>query len=185
MSTFTISEAERAEAPDLNLDSGEEVLLSPGSSRFKSQYRQAHPRSAHELRDIVGVPVRAQNKGDRRSPLLRRSEVVPASDLSADDANVRSRAWAIADTSLFEFISSDNPRSLVQLEPLIAEYLLLIDAVVNVVVLADIEVADGGVLNVADETHVLAANRIILHGSARIACSGQTKLQVRSVEGVA
>jgi hypothetical protein len=97
--------------------------------------------------------------------------------------DVRFRAHAATDRALRDYVTRADPAGLKQMEPAIAQFLELNEISLHVVALADIEVADGATLTIPSDTHLVQANRIILHGSARLECDGFTKFDVASIEG--
>jgi hypothetical protein len=173
------------ETPSLRVEKGEKVTLAFESQRFKGSFRKVRPRSANEVRQLVGL-------SDGMAQTLRergvcRHEASPAAIVSADeldssDKSVRGRALAITEKALYDYLYAVSAAPLAQMESAIGRYLEIADVVLNVAVLQDIEVADGATLTIPANTHVVEANKIILHGSAQIDCVALTKFRVKSIE---
>jgi hypothetical protein len=175
-----------ADNQSLRVEARESVVLSPGSQRFKENYRKVRPRTALEVRSIIGL-------SDEMAKTLRErgaccqpmdtSAIVRAEELDSPEDAVRARALEITDKALYSYVCSANPAFMVQMEPAIGRYLDIINLVLNIVTLQDIEVADGATLVISSDTHRLDANKIIIHGTGRIDCSGITRFNVASIEG--
>jgi len=176
-----------AGAQSISVEPGEHVVLSPESKRFKENYRQVRPRTADEVREIIGLSAETakalREQGQCCQSSEYSSEIIRAEELNSPDGAVRERAWNIAQTALMRYIYSTNPKSLSQMEPLIAQYLLITEAVLNIAFLADIEVGSGATLTVSTDTHLVRANKIIIHNTGEILCSGFTKFTATSLEG--
>jgi hypothetical protein len=170
----------------LRVETGECVVLSPEAERFKAHFRRIRPRSAKEVRDAIGVSddmaesLRAD--GGSSDPVVH-SAVPAADELRSDDLEVRSRAHAATDRALRDYVARADPAGLKPMEPAIAQFLDVNEVVLHTVALADIEVADGATLRIPSDTHLVQANRIVLHGTARLECDGFTKFDVDSIEG--
>ena len=95
------------------------------------------------------------------------------------------RAFEDVGRGLASFLTTTSPQLLAPLEPAIERYLSLTKFEVNIVALHDIVVADGATLTISDDTHLVEANNIVIHGSGQINCSGFTKMNVNSIEGTA
>lgn len=174
-------------AQSIRVEMGECVVLSPESQRFKENYRQVHPRTADEVREIIGLSTETakalREQGVCCQPSENFSAIIPAEELDSPDGAVRERAWNIAQTALTRYIYSANPQSLSQMEPLIARYLDITKAVLNIAVLPDVEVGSGATLTVSTDTHLVRANKIVIHDTGEILCSGFTKFTATSLEG--
>ena len=171
----------------VRVEKGECVVLSPGSDRFKDSYRQVRPRTAKELREVIGLSQEmSQTLRDQDmccQQLVDRSAIVSIEELDSPDDAIRARALDTTDKALHTYVLSTNPAVMGQMEPAFERYLGISDVVLNVLALQDIHVADGSTLTVSDDTHLIEANRIVMHGSGRIDCNGFTKFNVASIEG--
>jgi hypothetical protein len=171
----------------IRVESGERVILSPESQRFRENYRQVQPRTAKEVRRIIGLSAEMaktlHERGGCCQPSMSLSAIVPAEELDSPNDSIRARALDITDKALYSYVCSANPAGMVQMEPAIERYLEIINLVLNIVTLQDIEVADGAILTISSDTHLVEANKIIIHNAGRIDCSGFTKLNVISIEG--
>jgi len=172
----------------MRVESGECVLLSPESHRFKKNYRQVQPRTAKEVRKIIGLSDEMANALNERGACCQHSvdssAIVPVEELDSSDDAVRARALDITGKALHSYVFTVNPAAMIQMEPAIGRYLEIINLVINIVTLPNVEVADGGALTIPSETHVVEANKIVLHGTGRIDCKGFTKFNVVSIEGI-
>ena len=106
-------------------------------------------------------------------------------ELESEDEQQRGRAFEDVGRGLASFLTTTSPQLLAPLEPAIERYLSLTKFEVNIVALHDIVVADGATLTISDDTHLVEANNIVIHGSGQINCSGFTKMNVNSIEGTA
>jgi hypothetical protein len=176
-----------SDAPALRVLSGETVLLSPESDRFKEFYRSTQPRSAQQLRKMIGLSdagaEAARAAGVCCQPGDQPDAFPPPEDLSSDDEVVRGRAFDVVGRALQTYVRTPTPQQLVPMEASIERFFELTGFIVNLVALQDIYVADGAVLTVSENTHVLEANKVVIEGTGRIDCSGYMKLNVYSIEG--
>lgn len=169
------------------IESDESLVLSPESERFKENFRQVKPRTAIEVRKIIGLSEEMAKTLHQRGVCCQQSmnssAIVPAEELDSPHDAVRARALDITDKALYSYVCSVNPALMVHMEPAIGRYLEIINLVLNIVTVYNIEVADGGILIVPSDTHLVEANNIIIHGKGRIDCSGFTKFDVTSIKG--
>jgi hypothetical protein len=176
-----------ADAQSIRVEPGERVVLSPESQRFKENYRQVRPRTAKEVRNIIGfseeMAKTLHEQGVCCQQFMNYSAIVRAEELDSLHDAVRARALAITDMALYNYVCSVSPAIMVQMEPAIGRYLELFNIVLYIVTLQDIEVADGATLTISSNTHLVEANKVIIHGTGRIDCSGFTKFNVTSIEG--
>ena len=70
------------------------------------------------------------------------------------------------------------------MKPTFERFLDISKAVLYIAILQDIEVANGATLTISKNTHVVEANKVIIHGTGRIVCNGSTKFKIASLEGV-
>jgi hypothetical protein len=187
MSSNKNDSAATADAQSIRVEPGERVILSPESQRFKESYRQVRPRTADEVREIIGLSAETakalREQGVCCQPSANFSATVPAEELDSPDDAVRARAWDITYKALNNYVYSANPASLAQMKPAIERFLEISDAVLNIVVLNDIVVADGGTVEILKATDLVTANKIIIHKTGKIVCRGSTKFTVTSFEG--
>jgi hypothetical protein len=173
-------------ARSLRVERGERVLLAPTSERFKDRYRQLHPRTAADIRAVIGISADTakalRDQGACCEP-SDESTTVSADDFDSSDGAVRERVWRVAHAALTRYTYSAYPESLRHAEPLIARYLAVTEAVLNIITLPDIEIDEGGTLMVPADTHLVTANKVFIHKTGRIVCSGFTKFQSTSLEG--
>jgi hypothetical protein len=176
-----------SEPPSISLEPGECVTLSPESSRFKGVYQQITPRSADEVRELLGLTgAAAEAVAKSRTCCLPGSGLVAtpaAEDLEAKDAETRVNARRRTYDAFYAYVYGSDTSSLVQLKPAFDRYLGVFKAIINVVLLLDIEVADGATLTISPSTHVLRARNIIIHNTGRIVCQGSTTFKIVSLKG--
>jgi hypothetical protein len=171
--------------PSVRLESGECLTLSPNSERYRAAYQQVQPRRAEDVRATLGLSADATKAlqasgmccqpGPAMSPLPE--------DLTHDDADTRGAARRATYTGLQAYVRSAAPNAYANLVPAFNRYLDLTKAVINIITLSDIEVADGATLTISASTHVVNARKVIIHGTGRIACKGSTTFKIVSLEG--
>jgi hypothetical protein len=170
----------------ISLAPGERLVLSPRTRGFREAYSQVRPRTADELRELVGLSAEEtaafQAKGGWRDPPF--DETVHPEELRSPDDTTRQRAWTLTAQALRQYIHSVQPAALDHMALAIAEFLQLNDATLNVAALQDIEVGDGATLSISDTTHLVTAGKITIHSTGRIVCSGALKMTATSFEGL-
>lgn len=176
------------DAPSLRLEADECMTLSPTSERFKSAYRQVQLRQAEEVRAALGLSeaaAKALQEGGMCCPGGAAPSFLPRpEDLDADDADTRTAARNATRTALAAYVESATPAAFANLTPAFNRYLELSKALINVVTLADIEVANGATLTISANTRVVYANKVTIHGTGRIVCHGPTTFKIAALEGV-
>ncbi len=176
-------------APSIRAEPGETVVLSPESDRFREHYRRVQPRSAKEARELIGLSDEMTHSlreaGACCEPSNQQASFPAPHELESDDKETRGRAFDDVGRGFASFLTTTTPQLLAPLEPAIERYLNLTKLELNVVALRDIVVADGATLTISDDTHLVEANNIVIHGSGQIKCSGFTKMNVNSIEGSA
>jgi hypothetical protein len=172
----------------LRVEPGERVVLSPASLRFKDRFRQERPTSAEAVRALIGVTDEMANAVRARNLHLQdpvdTSAIVAPEELESDDAVVRNRAMRTTQRAFHGFVRTAEPDAWGPMEAAIGAYLAQADLLLQVAMLQDIEVLDGGVLTVPAETHLVQANNVTVHGTGRIDCTGYTKFEVASFVGL-
>jgi hypothetical protein len=169
----------------LTLEENESITLSPDSARFKDVYQQVHPRSASDVRDMLGLQGRALEavqKAGRRVFSLP-SKTIDETDLESADLKTRAVALASTHEAFHAFVHGSNFEAFAQLAPTFDRYLATTKAVINIAILFDIEVANGATLTISASTHLVRARKIIIHQTGRIVVRGSTTFKVVSVEG--
>jgi hypothetical protein len=181
---------------DLQVESGESVLLSPTSARFQAAYQQIRPQTIDQVRLVLGFSENAvkalQAAGTATAPAMATagttlrtlSAVIPASDLVATDATTRLQARDLAYQAAGAYITSPNPAHFSQMVPVLNQYLIDAKAILNIISLLNIDVADGATLTISKNTHALYANNIVIHGSGKIVCQGRITFKVSTVQGL-
>ena len=177
---------------NLILESGETVLLSPDSARFKAFYKQIFPRTIDEVRKALGFSEEtAKALQPRLQPLLavRRvptltSTTIQVEELQSSDSQTRFRARALAYEAARQYVVSPDTSHLAQLVPAINQFIIDTKAFINIIILFDIEVANGATLTISANTHALNANNVTIHGTGRIVCQGRLTFKINSLRGV-
>ena len=171
--------------PSLRLESGECVTLSPTSDRFRLAYQQIQPRRAQDVRAALGFSETAIKALQAQGMCCPPSPAVSPrpEDLTDEDAETRNAARRAAYTALQAYVHDTAPSASANLLPALDRYLDITKAIINIVALSDIEVADGATLTITANTHVVNARKVIIHGSGRIVCKGSTKFKITSLEG--
>lgn len=170
----------------LRVERGERIVLSPDSPRFRENYHQIRPRTAAEVREVVGLSTEAGKAlleyGERRQRHASSSATVAVEDLESKDDVVRARALHNTGNALKDYVYAKDTGYLSGMEPAFVKYLENWQMVLKVAVLPDIEIADGGTM-VVEDTHVVRANDIVIHGNGKIMCFGPTKFEANSIVG--
>ncbi len=171
----------------LRLEENECVTLSPESPRFRESYQQVRPRTIEEVRNILGLTGDAakalQEKGCCR-PSAVSSALISADDLTAQDDPTRIRARSLAYAASREYVRAPNPTYLSQWQAVLNRFLEISNSVINVVVLLDIDVANGATLTISPNTHAIYANNVRIHGNGRIVCQRDITFKINSLEGI-
>jgi hypothetical protein len=173
---------------DLRVGSNERVVLSPGSEQFREYYQQVRPRTAREVRDILGLSDETA-KAPREQRTFRKRPAEPLAAVSVEalySEDQRVRARALHDTSnALEHYVFDMKREVLDpdMEVAIERYLEISDVVLSIVHLPDIvEVGAGGTLEIYN-THLVQGKQILIHGDGKIICAGVLKVDVDSIIG--
>lgn len=176
------------ETKSLNVGEGECLVLSPESPRFKDLYTQVRPRTADEVKALLGLSPEtekaAREQGVCCAHAAAPAATVPAEDLDHQDAAVRTQARTLTYQAFNAYVHGTNSGTLAQMKPAFSRFLDITKAVINVARLQDIEVADGATLTISKNTHLVQANKVIIHRTGRIVCHGSTKFKIASLEGV-
>ncbi len=173
--------------PNLYVDSGETVRLSPDAQRFSAVYKRLYPSSIDEVRTLIGLSesstqaLKAQTCCD---PSATFTGLASPDDLTSTDTAVSRRAKEIAIQAASQYVTGANPGALAQWKPLIDRYLEIGKAAINYALLGDIEIANGGTLLVSANTRALYANNIKIHGTGRIVCQGNITINCTTLQGL-
>jgi hypothetical protein len=176
-----------SEPPSISLEAGECVTLSPESSRFAGVYQQITPRSADEVRELLGLSGAAVEAVGRSRiccwPERGLAATPAAEDLEAEDAETRVNARRRTYEAFQAYVYGSDTSSLVQLKPVLDHYLAVSKSKINIARLMDIEVADRATLTISASTQVVRARNVIIHGTGRIVCQGSTTFKIVSLKG--
>src|SRR5713101_2455087 len=147
--------------PDLRLEEGECVTLSPDSPRFRAVYQQIRPQSIDEVRKIMGLSEEAAQAVAEQTccrPSTATAALVPAADVTSEDDQVRFRARQVAYDVSREYLSSANPSYLAPWQASLDAFIVATKAVLHLAFLGDIDVTNGATLTISSTTQVLYAN---------------------------
>lgn len=176
------------EAQSLKLDADECATLSPESGRFRSVYQQVQPRSAKEVRELLGLSPEATSAVHAAGICCHGGEVPAASaapeELDSKDPMIRAAARQSTYAAFNAYVRGPNPEVYAYLVPTFNRYLDINKAVINIAWLTDIEVLDGATLTISASTQLVRANKIIIHRTGRIVCRGSTTFKIVSLEGI-
>jgi hypothetical protein len=176
------------EAISLSLEADERVTLAPDSPRFKGVYQQVQPRSADQVRELLGfsdtVAEGLAKSRARFGPERLPAATAAAENLDAKDMATRAQARGVTHEAFRAFVRGSNVDALAHMKPAFDRYLEINKAVINLCILNDIEVADGATLTISASTHVVRARKIIIHPTGRIVCNGSTTFKIVSLEGL-
>jgi hypothetical protein len=178
-----------SEGQSISLEPGECVTLAPESPRLKGVYRQVHPRSADEVRELLSLSGAAAEAIQKArvmccGPHMAPAATAAAEDLDDKDDERRAIARGLTYQAFRAYVHGDNPAAFTHLKPAFDRYLELNKAIINIAILQDIEVADGATLTISASTHVVNARKVIIHRTGRIVCRGSTTFKIVSLEGV-
>jgi hypothetical protein len=176
------------EALSITLEADERATLAPDSARFKGVYQQLQPRSADQVRELLGfsdTAAEALTRSQARfSPLRLPSAIAAPENLESKDLATRAQARSVTHEAFRAFVHGGNVDALIHMKPAFDRYLELNKAVINIATLLDIEVANGATLTISASTHVVKARKIIIHPTGRIVCNGSTTFKIVSLEGL-
>ena len=174
-------------AQDLTLEEGESFTLSPDSHRMKGVYTRENPRSAVEVRKILGLSAESakavHEAGGCCSGPHPPAASAAADDLESEDPETRAMARRVTYQAFNAFVYGSSPSRVAHLEPAFDRYLAVNQAVLNIAHLNDIEVFDGATLTISAATHAVYANKVIIHRTGRIVCIGAMTWRIASLEG--
>ncbi len=175
------------ETNNLTVGEGECLVLGPESPRFKQYFTQVRPRTADEVKSVMGLSPESEkairDQGACCGETQRLAATVPADALDSKDEDVRAAARATTYQALGTYVSGTNSAALAHMKPTFEKFLDTTKATLNVARLQDIEVAEGATLTISKNTHVVNANKVIIHRNGRIVCHGSTNFKIASLEG--
>lgn len=208
--SFNLAEVAKGDKPqDLTLNKDETATLSYKSKEFKKFYREIKPKSADDVKDLLGVPEfvgkfsisekKAGKKVDEkdlkgtvrlRAPMPAGVDIAKLSSKLLSPKQLSSHVgeeeteemMSMAHMAMQAYVYGDWTK-VMHWKPALDEYLRLRDAVIVIPVLNNIIVNDGATLHIAPDTHAVYANKIQMYGSGRIVCDGPTTFDCDSFEG--
>ena len=167
--------------------SGETLLVSPDSQRFKPFYKQLRPRSIDEVHAVLGLTEKAAKAVKNRSCCEKTSgqaALVAPEDLVSEDNTARFRARKLAYQVAQQYINSADPSRFSEWKGVLDQFLEVTKASLQLVELLDIEVENGGTLLISANTHALYAKNVRIHGTGRIVCQGNISCRFNSLQGL-
>ena len=171
---------------NLQVEAGETVMLTPDSSRFRYLYRQVRPRSIDEVRTHLGLSKEATKIAKQRQCCQSAelpSVLVTPEDLESEDSATRFRARTAAYQVASAYVRSPEPANLSHWTSVLNRFLEMTKAIIHVVELYDIDVANGGTLIISANTQAVYAHDVRIHGSGRVICQGSVTFHINSLEG--
>ena len=175
-----------ADAPNLVVDAGATTILAQDSEAAGGAYRKIQPQSIDEVRAVLGPgdhPHRSRDCCSTEMPAELGARHVSLADLESDDAEVREDARRLAYLAGRAYVRGLVTSETARWRPVIDRYLELTKAVINIAVLGDIDVYNGGTLVVSSATQAVLARHIRLHGTGQVVCKGPTTIIASSLEG--
>lgn len=171
---------------DLRLEEDESVTASPGSARFAKYYRQYRPQSIDEVRELIGITAEIphQHADCCHTPAVLASRLVTPGELEAKDDATRHVARELAHAAGRAYVRGVSTVGLEQWKPVLDKYVVLGGAIINILELGDIDIANGATLTLSVSTQGLYANHITMHGSGRIVCHADVAIRATSLKGV-
>jgi hypothetical protein len=182
----TPSAGATADGPDLSVESGETVRLSPKSKRFTAAYKRVYPTDIDEVRALVGLSeasTKALNAQKCCGAQSIPSGLASPDDLNSSDQATSRRAKELAVQAAYQYVTSSNPAALAQWKPLVNRYLEIGRVPIIYCLFRDIDIADHGTLIVPASIRALYANNIRIHGSGRLVCEGNISINCVTLQG--
>lgn len=175
------------ERQSLQLEEDECVTVSPDSPRFAASYRTVRPQSIDEVREILGLtnPPDAWSQSSARccQPPDLSSRLVRPEELDHPDPSVKAEARRLTYVAAQAYVQSPNENDYALWKPVIDKWLLTNKALINILELWDIDVANGATLTISPNTHALYARHIRIHGTGRIVCKSHVTIRATDLEG--
>jgi hypothetical protein len=172
---------------DLLVEEGNAITVSVESKSYSPFILQVHPRSTKELREFVGVSLRAESIEVSRDncclPSSLQESIPSVEDLEHRDPEIQKRASRKVRDALQLIVQGQDSAVLRLYESVTDRFLEKTRAVISIARLRDIEVRNRGVLVFAPNIHAVSARDIRLYGSGRLDCKGPKTIRARSMEG--
>ena len=171
---------------DLSLEENESVTASPSSARFAKYYHQHRPQTIDEVRELIGITAEVPHEHVAccRTPDVLASRLVTPGDLEAKDDATRHLARDLAHAAGRAYVRGVSTVGLEQWKAVLDKYVVLGGAIIYILELGDIDIANGATLTLSANTHGLYANHITIHGSGRIVCQRDVAIRSTSLQGI-
>ena len=172
---------------DLLVEEGNAITISADSKYCGNFIRQIRPKSTKELRQFIGVSIRADSKDVSRDacclpPTLQES-IPSVDDLDHKDPEIQRRASQQARDALQLIVQGQDSAILRLYQSVTDRFLEKTRAVISIALIQDIEVQNRAVLTFAPNIHAVLARDIRLFGTGRLDCKGPKTFRARSMEG--
>ena len=173
---------------DVVVKAGETVILSPDSSSFKASVKQYKPKTIEEVRNLLGITLKPTVKTPvvQSAVLLHpdlKSVVFAAADLKSKVLETKRSATKFAYAAAKQYVQSADVSNMAHLTPVMDQYILNSNVLLNIFQFGNIEIANGGTLQVSKNTHAIYANAIKMHGTGKIVCKGAVSIHATTVQG--
>jgi hypothetical protein len=168
------------------LEENESVTASPSSARFAKYYRQHRPQTIDEVRELIGITAEVPHEHVAccHTPDVLASRLVTPGDLEAKDDATRHLARDLAHAAGRAYVRGISTVGLEQWKAVLDKYVVIGGAIIYILKLGDIDIANGATLTLSANTHGLYANHITIHGSGRIVCQRDVTIRSTSLQGI-
>jgi hypothetical protein len=170
---------------DLVVEEGETVVVSRNSKRFQNAFRKIQPKTAEELRMIIGIQPEVAKMAKMEAAggcgCGKKSRTMSEDDLESADDNVRGKALSSTRAALGAFVRGAS--LVAAAKPSIDKYIELVKPDLIAAFFLDITVNNGATLTIAASAHALYARNIRIHGTGRIVCHGPTTINCKALSG--
>jgi len=179
--------AQAEKRPNIRLEEHDQLTLSPDSATWAHAFKRVQTRSIEEVREVLG-PAKVTGSGAQAccaDPELA-ARVVTPDEVVSEDPIARASARALVVRAARAYVRSADPTRVAQWVPAIDRYLEVYKVApqLTLVLLNDIEVANGATLTLSPKVHAVYANAVRIHGTGTIRCLGSVTFKINSLEGV-
>lgn len=172
------SKPEGVKNKDLVVYAKNKITLSYNNEQFKNNYKILKPTSIDEVKQAIGVPKEiVLNKticcdSKLKSTVLGISQIQDRKKETSELLRLAAREYV-----------HGNYNKVLSWSATLDEWLKVSGAAINIAIFHNIVVQDGGVLQVASDTHALNANSIKLYGTGTIYAEGDLSISCATMEG--
>lgn len=173
---------------NLEVPIGQTIVLSPSAAQFQAHYRQIRPQTIDQVRELFWLlrPAPAAVRTHIASEVAAiGARPIDIKDLESSDLRVRRTARLQAYQVATEYVRNADVSSLASWKSVLDRYLVLNNAVLNIIALLDIVVGNGSTLQISKNTHAIYARNLIIHGNGRVVCNAKCSFKLTTLQGVA